>query len=121
MQNSTKPGVSRLAHVRVLAGLRAGLIPTDAARIVSHLFLLAFSRLGGFTRLAHFCRLGALVALTVHGHWTKAIDYSSLAKRSRKADRWTSLAAVQSDPLETALAAALAAMTTFPSIAAPMV
>ena len=62
-----------LAHLQALAGLRAGLIPTDAARIVSHLFLLAFSRLGGFTRLAHFCRLGALVALTVHGHDNKAM------------------------------------------------
>lgn len=67
------------AHLRALAGLRAELIPTDATRIVSHLFLLAFSRLGGFTRLADFCRLGALVALTVHGHDTKATDYSTLA------------------------------------------
>lgn len=92
----------------------------SAASSLAHLLaaLGALCRLAGF---GHFCRLGTIATFSVHRHGIKAINYSSLAKRSKKADRWASLAAVQSDPLETALAAALAAMTTFPSIAAPIV
>lgn len=72
-----------LAHLQALAGLRAELIPADATRIVSHLFLLAFSRLGGLTRLVHFCGLGALVALAVHGHDNKAMYTETLGDPRR--------------------------------------